>query len=131
MTGIYSQPIQYPTQPENAMRARAGERPMCFNRPDLPPLVEVQDGWQAVCLATPEGLTSTVFAPAYLPVVNGMSKDCRAWAVREPDRDRPGDTGEDPATDSIPGREGWRRLGCRHLPDDPRVAIRAAASELW
>lgn len=121
MTGIYSNPVQYLTQPENAMRARTGERPMCFNRPDFPPLVEVQDGWQAVCLATPEGLTATVFAPAYLPVVNGMSKDCRAWAVHP---------AEDPATESIPGREGWRCLGCRHIPQDPSVIERAKQAEV-
>jgi hypothetical protein len=36
MTGIYSGPIQHPGQPENAMRARAGLRPLCFNRPDFP-----------------------------------------------------------------------------------------------
>jgi hypothetical protein len=121
VTGIYSDPVRFPGQPENAMRARAGERPLCFDRPDFPPVVEAQDGWQAVCLATPEGLTATVFAPAYLPVVNGMSKGCKSWAVHP---------AEDPATESIPGREGWRCWGCRHLPSDPRVIVRAVASEL-
>ncbi len=84
---IYSQPIQYPTQPENAMRARAWERPLCFNRPDFP-----------------------------LP----MSQDCKSWAVHPQ---------EDPATESIPGREGWRCLGCRHIPQDPRVIERAKQAE--
>jgi len=37
MTGIYSSPVQYPTQPLNAMRARNGERPLCYDRPDFPP----------------------------------------------------------------------------------------------
>lgn len=89
MTGIYSRPTQYPTQPENAMRAINGERPLCFDRPDFPP---------------------------------PMSPDCHSWSVHPK---------EDPATESIPGRECWRCLGCRLLPTDARVVIRAAASELW
>lgn len=100
MSGIYSglpPTHQLPREPIHAMRARAGLRPLCFNRPDFPP---------------------------------PMSQDCKAWAVREPDPNRPGDTGEDPATESLPGRECWRCFGCRHLPSDPRVVIRAAASEL-
>jgi hypothetical protein len=109
MTGIYSQPIQYPTQPENAMRARNGERPPCFSRPEYPETVEVQDGWTAA------GRRRMVEIP------NPMTKGCKSWAVREPDPNRPGDSGEDPAVESIPAREGWRCLGCRHLPPDPRV----------
>ena len=108
MTGIYSAPVQYPTQPENAMRARAGLRPLCFNRPDYEELVTVRDGW------TWDGRQQQA------TVENPMSKDCKAWAVH-PD--------EDPATESIPGREGWRCLGCRHLPADPRVVARVQAGE--
>lgn len=121
---IYALPPAHelPREPINAMRARQGLRPLCFDRPDFPPLVEVQDGWQAVCLATPEGLTATVFAPAYDVVPNRMSKDCKAWAVHP---------SEDPAIESVPAREAWRCWGCRHLPDDPRVTVRAAASALW
>ena len=89
MTGIYSRPVQHTGKPENAMRARNGERPLCFNRPDFPP---------------------------------PMSPDCHSWSVHPQ---------EDPATESIPGRESWRCWGCRHLPTDTRVVIRAAASELW
>ncbi len=89
MTGIYSHPIQYPTQPENAMRALAGLRPLCFNRPDFPP---------------------------------PMSTDCHSWSVHP---------AEDPAKESIPGRESWRCWGCRRLPTDARVVVRAAASDLW
>lgn len=89
MTGIYHQPIKYPTQPENAMRARDRLRPLCFNRPDFPP---------------------------------PMSPDCHSWSVHPQ---------EDPATESVPGRESWRCFGCRLMPTDARVVIRAAASELW
>jgi len=37
VSGAYSDPVRFPGQPENAMRARAGLRPLCFNRPDFPP----------------------------------------------------------------------------------------------
>ena len=87
MIGIYSRPVQYPTQPENSMRARNGEQPLCFNRPDFPP---------------------------------PMSPDCKSWAVHPQ---------EDPATESVPGAEGWRCWGCRHLPQDPRVIERAKQAE--
>lgn len=87
MTGIYSQPIEYPTQPENAMRARDGLRPLCYDRPDFPP---------------------------------PMSPECKAWAVHPQ---------EDPATESVPGAEGWRCWGCRHLPTDPRVIAKAKEIE--
>lgn len=113
----------------NAQRARNGERPTCCNRLDFPSLVEVQDGWQAVTLATPEGMTATVFAPAYDVVANHMSKHCASWAVRAPDPNRAGDTGEDPATESIPGQEGWLCWVCRHLPEDERVIGRAREME--
>lgn len=49
-----------------------------------------------------------------------MSTDCKAWAVHP---------SEDPGTESVPAREGWRCWGCRHLPDDPRVVVRAKKSE--
>jgi hypothetical protein len=49
-----------------------------------------------------------------------MSPDCKAWAVH-PD--------ENPAAESVPGREGWRCHGCRHLPQDPRVIERAQQAE--
>jgi hypothetical protein len=111
-----------PREPINALRAREGLRPLCFNRPDFPALVEVQDGWQAVCLATPEGLTATIFAPSHDVVPNRMSKDCKAWAVHPQ---------EDPAAESVPAREQWRCWGCRHLPQDPRVVIAAAGASLW
>lgn len=78
---------ELPREPINAMRARSGERPLCFDRPDFPP---------------------------------PMSPECKAWAVH-PD--------EDPATESIPGRESWRCFGCRYLPTDPRVIERAKQSE--
>lgn len=110
MTGIYSQPTQYPTQPENAMRAINGERPLCFNRPDFPETQTVNDGW------TWDGMQQIA------SIRNDMSKDCKSWSVHPQ---------EDPATESIPGRECWRCLGCRLLPTDARVVIRAAASELW
>lgn len=87
MTSIYSRPVQYPTQPENAMRARDGLRPLCWNRPDFPP---------------------------------PMSPQCHAWSVHP---------AEDPATESVPGRESWRCLDCRHLPTDPRVIERAKQAE--
>lgn len=92
MTGIYSSlppTHELPREPINAMRARQGLRPLCYDRPDFPP---------------------------------PMSTDCKAWAVHP---------AEDPATESVPGSESWRCWGCRHLPDDTRVVIRAAASELW
>lgn len=125
MSGMYSTlpPTHLmPLEPINAMRAREGLRPLCFDRPDFPSLVEVRDGWQAVTLATPEGLTATIFAPSYDLAQNRASKDCKAWAVHPK---------EDPARESVPGAECWRCHGCRHLPQDPRVSIRAAASELW
>jgi hypothetical protein len=87
MTGIYSDPVRFPGKPENAMRARAGLRPLCFNRPDFPP---------------------------------PMSPDCKTWSVHPQ---------EDPAAESVPGREGWRCWGCPHLPTDPRVIERARLSE--
>lgn len=84
---IYSQPVQHPGQPENAMRARAGLRPLCWNREDFPP---------------------------------PMSPDCKSWAVHPQ---------ENPATESIPGRESWRCIGCRQIPQDPRVIARAEQAE--
>jgi hypothetical protein len=108
MTGIYSSPAQHPTQPENAMRARAGERPLCFNRPDFPETQIVNDG------LTWDGMQQIA------SIRNDMSKDCKAWAV---------DPAEDPATESVPGSEGWRCWGCRHLPQDPRVIERAKQAE--
>lgn len=113
MTGIYSSlppTHKLPREPINAMRARAGERPLCFNRPDYPATVEVQDGWTA------DGRRRMVEIP------NPMTKGCASWEVHP---------AEDPMTESVPGREGWRCWGCRLLPTDPRVVIRAAASELW
>ncbi len=90
MTGVYSSlppTHEMPREPLNAMRARNGERPLCFNRPDFPP---------------------------------PMSPDCHSWSVHP---------AEDPATESIPGRESWRCWGCRHLPQDPRVIERAKQAE--
>lgn len=49
-----------------------------------------------------------------------MSPDCHSWSVHP---------AEDPATESIPGRESWRCWGCRHLPQDPRVIAKAKESE--
>jgi hypothetical protein len=117
MTGIYSQPIEHPGQPENAMRARAGLRPLCFNRPDFPERVQVL-GKPMAFLASDGTL---LCAPNVEFVDNAMSTDCKAWAVHPQ---------EDPATESIPGRECWRCWGCRHLPEEPRVIACAAASEL-
>lgn len=106
---IYSQPIQYPTQPENAMLARAGLRPLCFNRPDFSAMVEVQGGWTA------DGRRYMVEIP------NPMTKGCASWEVHP---------AEDPMTESVPGRESWRCWGCRLLPTDPRVVIAAAGAEV-
>jgi len=108
LTGIYSQPIQHPGQPENAMRARAGLRPLCWNREDYSEHVTVR--------ASIHGDGRQQFAV----VPNAMSTDCKAWAVHPQ---------EDPATESIPGREGWRCLGCRHIPQDLRVMARAEQAE--
>jgi hypothetical protein len=108
---------QLPREPINALRARQGLRPMCFDRPDYDDLVTVRDG------LTWDG------RQAFATVPNDMSKDCRSWDVRAPDEDVPGDAGEDPATESIPGRESWRCHGCRHLPTDLRVIERANKSE--
>lgn len=118
MTGIYRQPIQYPTRPENAMRARNGERPLCWNREDYPGRVQVMGKPAAVKIADGRWIA----APTVEFVDNPMSKDCKSWSVHPQ---------EDPATESIPGRECWRCLGCRLLPNDVRVVIRAAASDLW
>lgn len=110
MSGIYSTlpPTHLlPREPINAMRARQGLRPLCFDRPDYDELVTVRDGW------TWDGRQQMATVP------NPMSKDCKAWAVH-PD--------EDPATESVPGRESWRCHGCRHLPQDPRVVERALRS---
>ncbi|DAZ90930.1 TPA_asm: hypothetical protein Cy-LDV1_g56 [Cyanophage Cy-LDV1] len=121
MTGIYSRPVQYPTQPENAMRARNGERPLCWNREDFPETVWVNSHTR--------GSDPDLVLQVEAPMHNPLSKDCKAWAVRAPDKDNPTDKGEDPATQSIPGRESWRCLGCRHLPQDPRVIARAKEAE--
>jgi hypothetical protein len=51
---------------------------------------------------------------------NPLSKDCKSWAVHP---------AEDPATESVPGAEGWLCWGCRHLPQDPRVIERAKQAE--
>lgn len=117
MSGIYSSPVQYPTQPENAMRARDGLRPLCWNREDYPEHRDVRAGIHG------DGRQK------FGVVKNTMSTDCKSWAVRAPDKDNPADTGEDPATESIPGRESWRCWGCRHLPQDPRVIERAKQAE--
>ena len=67
-----------------------------------------------------QGLRPLCFdRPDYPPP---MSQDCKAWAVHPH---------EDPGAESVPARESWRCWGCRHLPDDPRVQARAAASALW
>ena len=86
---------------------------------DLPPTHELprqpinwlraQHGERPLCFDRPD------FPPP-------MSTDCKAWAVHP---------SEDPGSESVPAREGWRCWGCRHLPTDPRVVIRAAAGELW
>jgi hypothetical protein len=110
MTSIYSRPFQHAGQPENAMRARNGERPLCFDRPNFPETQIVNDG------LTWDGMQQLA------SIRNPLSKDCKAWAVH---------AAEDPATESVPGAEGWRCWGCRHLPTDPRVVIRAAAGEFW
>ena len=107
VSGIYSRPVQYPKQPENAMRARQGLSPLCFNRPDFPETQIVNDG------LTWDGMQQIA------SIRNDMSKDCKAWAVHP---------AEDPATASVPGAEGWRCWGCRHLPDDPRVQLAAAGA---
>jgi hypothetical protein len=110
---IYSQPPQFPGEPENAMRARNGERPMCWNRPDYPATQTVNDGW------TWDGMLQLA------SVRTPMSKGCMSWAVRAPDPHQPGDTGEDPGTEAIPARERWLCLDCQHLPSDPRVVAAA------
>lgn len=120
MSGIYSSlppTHELPREPINAMRARNGERPLCWNREDYSEHVTVRAGIHA------DGRQQFAVVP------NAMSTDCKAWAVREPDPNRPGDAGEDPAIESIPAREGWRCLGCRHLPPDPRVVACAEKNE--
>jgi hypothetical protein len=99
---------QLPREPINALRARQGLRPLCFNHADFPELVEVQDGWTA------DGRCRLI------TIANRMSKHCVSWSVA---------AHENPATESIPGRESWRCLGCRHLPTDPRVIERARKAE--
>ncbi|UKM31242.1 hypothetical protein CrLKS3_g60 [Cylindrospermopsis phage Cr-LKS3] len=112
MTGIYSQPIQYPTQPENAMRARDGLRPLCWNREDYPDTVWVNSHTR--------GSDPDLVLQVEAPISNPLSKDCKSWSVHPQ---------EDPATESIPGRESWRCWGCRHLPQDPRVIAKAKEIE--
>lgn len=112
MTGIYSSlppTHELPREPINAMRARDGLRPLCYDRPDHPETQTVNDGW------TWDGMLQSE------SVRNDMSKDCKAWSVHP---------AEDPATESIPGAESWRCWGCRHLPQDPRVVIAAAGTEV-
>ncbi len=94
----------------NTERARNRERPTCWNRPDYPDTQTVNDGW------TWDGMLQITSVP------NPMSKHCASWAVAKH---------ENPAEEAIPARQGWRCLWCKHLPSDPRVLIRAAASELW
>lgn len=120
---IYSQPIKYPTQPENAMRAREGLRPLCFNRPNFPsgPIEHARN-----CRSVTDWLLSNPPRRppcdcGAKPQLRAMSSDCKAWAVHP---------NEDPATESIPGREGWRCLGCRHIPQDPSVIERAKQAEV-
>ena len=50
------------------------------------------------------------------PFATVMSNECKAWAVAG---------FENPGTDSVPAREGWRCHGCKWLPDDKRVIDRA------
>ena len=116
MTGIYSSlppTHELPREPINAMRARQGLRPLCFNRPDYPAEVEVN------MRVVPIG--RGIYGQATKLVPNPMRTDCKAWAVHP---------AEDPATESVPGRESWRCWGCRHLPDDTRVVIAAAGAEV-
>jgi hypothetical protein len=111
VTGIYSSlppTHQFPREPINALRARQGLRPLCYDRPEYDDLVTVRDGW------TWDGRQKLATVP------NEMSKGCQSWSVH-PD--------EDPATESIPARESWRCYGCRHIPQDPRVIERAHESE--
>ena len=111
MTGIYSTPPQHPGKPENAMRARSGLRPLCWNREDFPETVWVNSHTR--------GSDPDLVLQVEAPIANPLSKDCKAWAVHPQ---------EDPATESIPGREGWGCWGCRHLPEEPRERSRARAS---
>jgi hypothetical protein len=102
------------TQPINALRARQGLRPLCYDRPDFPETVWVNSHTR--------GSDPDLVLQVEAPISNPMSKDCKAWAVHP---------SEDPGTESVPAREGWRCLGCRHLPCDPRVVIAAAGASLW
>ncbi len=93
----------------NTLRARTGERPTCFDRPDYPDLVTVRDGW------TWDGRQKLATVP------NPMSNGCASWSVA---------AHENPAADSVPAQESWRCYGCRHLPQDTRVIARAHQSEI-
>jgi hypothetical protein len=104
----------------NTIQARTGERPTCWNRPDYPELVEVQRGLEPVVFDMLNGMTATVFVPAFDLVRNPMTKHCASWSVA---------AHENPAADSVPALESWRCYGCRHLPQDPRVIARAKQLE--
>lgn len=64
-----------------------------------------------------EGLRPLCYNRA--PFETVMSQDCKAWAVAG---------FENPGTDSVPAREGWRCHGCKWLPDDQRVIERVKES---
>ena len=49
-----------------------------------------------------------------------MSADCKSWAVKDT---------ENPAEDSVPAREGWLCWGCKHLPQDKRIVVKALELE--
>lgn len=119
MNGIYSSlppTHEMPREPINAMRARDGLRPLCWNRPDFPSRVQVMG--KPVAVKIEDG--RWIAAPTVEFVDNSMSKECNSWSVHPQ---------EDPATESIPGRESWLCWGCRHLPQDPRVIARAKQAE--
>jgi len=95
----------------NTLRARTGERPTCWNRPDYPDFVRAN-------LRMDEDGPFVSQIVGMIP--NPMSKHCASWSVAEH---------ENPAVHAVPGREGWLCLKCRHLPQDPRVIARAHESE--
>lgn len=99
---IYSQlppAHELPRQPLNLLREREGLPPVCFNRPSIMPVVQMQDGW------TEDGRRRMVDVPFV------MSTGCKSWSVSAT---------EDPFIHSVPAQEGWSCAACVHYPAELR-----------